>query len=83
MKIEILGTGCTKCNMLEAAAKSAADRLGISYELQHVKDINEIMTRGVMLTPALAIDGQVRMSGRVPAAAEIEKILGDAANPAE
>ena len=75
MKIEILGTGCTKCNMLEAATKAAADQLGVSYELEHVKDLGKIAGYGVMLTPALVIDGQVRVSGRVPSEAELTTML--------
>ncbi len=75
MKIEILGTGCAKCNMLEAATKSAADKLGLAYEIAHVKEINEIVQRGVMMTPALAIDGQVKASGRVPSSDELIRIL--------
>lgn len=75
MKIEILGTGCAKCNMLEAAAKSAADKLGLDYEIEHIKDINEFMKRGVMFTPALAIDGKVVAAGRVPPEAEIARLL--------
>jgi small redox-active disulfide protein 2 len=66
MKIEVLGTGCAKCDKLEAMAKAAADRLGIAYEIAHVRDINAIVQRGVMTTPALAIDGRVVVSGRVP-----------------
>ena len=75
MKIEVLGTGCPKCNLLEAAAKAAADKLGIKYEIDHVKDINEFMRRGVMMTPALAVNGKVVMAGRVPREAEISSIL--------
>ncbi|GJQ25990.1 MAG: hypothetical protein HBSAPP02_10220 [Phycisphaerae bacterium] len=75
MKIEILGTGCAKCNMLEAATKSAADKLGLDYEIEHIKDINEFMKRGVMFTPALAIDGKVVAAGRVPPEAEITRLL--------
>jgi hypothetical protein len=52
MKIEILGTGCPKCNLLEATAKAAADSLGIDYEIDHVRDINEFMRRGVMIARA-------------------------------
>jgi len=78
MRIEILGTGCPKCNMLEATAKAAAEKLGIPYELQHVKDINEFIKRGVMMTPALAVDGTVRVSGKVPSEAEIARILAAA-----
>jgi small redox-active disulfide protein 2 len=75
MKIEILGTGCSKCNLLEATAKKAADKLGIQYEMVHVKEISKIASYGVMMTPALAIDGQVKVVGRVPSEAEITTLL--------
>jgi small redox-active disulfide protein 2 len=75
MKIEVLGTGCAKCHLLENSTKKVADRLGIEYTLDHVTDISKITDYGVMMTPALAIDGQVRLSGKVPSEAEIEKIL--------
>ncbi|HNO80309.1 MAG TPA: thioredoxin family protein [Phycisphaerae bacterium] len=75
MRIEILGTGCPKCNALEAAARSAADMLGITYEFTHIKDITEITKRGVMMTPALVIDGEVKVSGKVPNEAEITTML--------
>jgi small redox-active disulfide protein 2 len=75
MKIEILGTGCPKCNLLEATAKAAADKLGVPYEINHVKDINEIVGRGVMITPALAVNGKVVVAGNVPREAEITRIL--------
>jgi len=81
MKIEILGTGCAKCNLLEQTAKSAADKLGVSYELEHVKDIREFARRGVMFTPALAVDGKVVVTGRVPSADEIARLLNNAAAP--
>jgi len=75
MKIEVLGTGCAKCNMLENATKKVADRLGLDYTLDHVKDIAKITEYGVMMTPALAIDGQVKVTGKVPSEAELEKLL--------
>jgi small redox-active disulfide protein 2 len=75
MKIEILGTGCPKCNLLEATARAAADKLGVKYEIDHVKDINEFILRGVMVTPALAVNGKVVMAGRVPREAELSTIL--------
>ena len=75
MKIEILGTGCPKCNLLEATAKKAADKLGVQYELVHVKDLSKIAAYGVMMTPALAIDGKVRVVGKVPSEAEITTLL--------
>lgn len=71
MMIEVLGTGCAKCNRLEAMAKAAADKLGVPYELTHVKDINAIVQRGVMTTPALAIDGRIVVSGRLPSESEL------------
>ena len=75
MKIEILGTGCAKCEQLAAAAESAAKTLGIDYELVKVKELAEIMKRGVMLTPALAIDGEVKLVGRVAGEDEIASLL--------
>jgi len=78
MKIEVLGTGCKKCNMLEAATKAAADKLGIQYELLHVKDLGKIAAYGVMMTPALVIEGQVKVSGKVPSEAELTSLLTSA-----
>jgi small redox-active disulfide protein 2 len=75
MKIEVLGTGCAKCNQLENATKAVADRLGLDYTLDHVKDIGKITEYGVMMTPALAIDGQVKVAGKIPSEAELEKLL--------
>lgn len=78
MKIEVLGTGCAKCNLLESTTKKVADRLGLDYTLDHVKDIGKITEYGVMMTPALAIDGQVKVTGKVPSEAELEKLLQSA-----
>lgn len=78
MRIEVLGTGCKKCNMLEAATKAAADKLGIPYELTHVKDLGKIAAYGVLMTPALVVDGQVKVSGKVPSEAEITTLLTSA-----
>lgn len=75
MKIEVLGTGCAKCNLLESTTKRVADRLGIEYSIDHVTDISKITDYGVMMTPALAIDGQVKLSGKVPSETDLEKIL--------
>lgn len=75
MKIEIIGTGCPKCNLLEQTTKAAADRLGLHYELEHVKDIKEFAKRGVMFTPALVVDGKVVVAGKVPPEAEITRLL--------
>jgi small redox-active disulfide protein 2 len=75
MKIQILGTGCPKCKKLAENAEAAAKTLGLEYTLEKVTDINEIMKFGVMMTPALAVDGDVKIVGKVPAAPEIEKML--------
>ncbi|MBU1107112.1 MAG: TM0996/MTH895 family glutaredoxin-like protein [Candidatus Riflebacteria bacterium] len=75
MKIQILGTGCPKCAKLAAEAEQAAKELGLTYELVKVTDINEIMSFGVMITPALAVDGNVKLAGKVPGVEEIKKHL--------
>lgn len=80
MKIEILGTGCPKCQALADNAKAAADKLGVSYELIKVTQINDIISRGVMMTPALVIDGEVKVSGKVASEAEITTLLGNTAS---
>jgi len=74
-KIQILGTGCPKCKKLAAAADAAAKALGIEYKLEKVTDINEIINFGVMMTPALVVDGTVKVVGRVPSVDEIKKML--------
>ncbi|MFH1724924.1 MAG: thioredoxin family protein [Elusimicrobiota bacterium] len=76
MKIQILGTGCPKCHKLAEAAESAAKELGLDFELEKVTDINEITKFGVLMTPALAVDGEVKVAGKVPSADEIKKMLG-------
>ncbi len=74
--IQILGTGCPKCQKLAENAEAAAKSLGLEYELVKVKDINAIMAFGVMTTPALAVDGQVKVAGKVPSPDEIRRLLG-------
>ncbi len=74
-KIQILGTGCAKCEKLAEHTKLAADNLNLDYELVKVKDLMEITTFGVMSTPGLAVDGKVLVTGRVPSPEEIEKLL--------
>ena len=73
--IQILGTGCPKCRKLAENAEAAAKALGIDYELVKVTDLNEIMAFGVMLTPALAVDGEVKVVGKVPDADAIKAML--------
>ncbi len=79
-KIQILGTGCAKCEQLYEQAKRAVDELATAgqdceCELEKVTDINEIVSFGVMMTPALAVDGEVKAAGRVPAVEEIKTLI--------
>ena len=73
--IQVLGTGCPKCKKLEENAKLAAEQVGLECEILKVTDINVIVSMGVMMTPGLAIDGQVKFSGRVPSIDELKQIL--------
>jgi small redox-active disulfide protein 2 len=73
--IQILGTGCPKCKALSANAKAAAKELGIEYSFEKVTKISEIMKFGVMMTPGLVIDGDVKAVGKVPTVAEIKEML--------
>jgi small redox-active disulfide protein 2 len=74
-KIQILGTGCPKCKQLAENAEIAAKTLGLEYELEKVSEINEIMKFGVMLTPGLAVDGVVKVTGKVSKPEEIMTML--------
>jgi small redox-active disulfide protein 2 len=74
-KIQILGTGCPKCKKLTENAQAAAKELGLEFELEKVSDIKEIMQFGVMMTPALVVDGKVKVVGKVPSPEEIKPML--------
>lgn len=75
VKLQIVGTGCAKCARLADATEAAAQRLGLDYELEKVTDRDEFLRMGVMLTPALAIDGKVVATGKVPTPAQLEGLL--------
>ena len=75
MLIQILGTGCPKCQKLEENARKAATELGLDFEVIKVKDLQQIMAFGVMITPALVVDGIVKVAGKVPGVEEIKKLL--------
>lgn len=75
MKIEVLGTGCMKCKRLFKNVEIAVKELGITAEIVKVDDISEIINRGVMLTPAFAVDGEMKVSGRVADVKELKEIL--------
>ena len=75
MKIEILGSGCPKCKQLEANARKALEETKKKAEIVKVTDIDKIIERGVMTTPAIIIDGKLKASGRIPEVEEIKKWL--------
>ena len=70
-KIQILGTGCPKCQQLAKNAEQAATQLGLEYEITKITDINQIMSYGVMFTPGLVVDGEVKSSGKLLKVEEI------------
>ena len=75
MKIEILGTGCPKCKATEKNVRKAVDEMGIQAEIVKIDDLQEIVNRGVMMTPAVFIDGLAKIVGHVPSPNEIKKLL--------
>jgi small redox-active disulfide protein 2 len=74
-KLQVLGTGCAKCNELSKRVEEVATALGLEYGLEKVSDLKEIMTFGVMMTPALVVDGTLKVAGRVPSVEELKKML--------
>ncbi len=79
MQIAVLGSGCKNCNALEQATRDALAELGLHEEVTKITDFGEIASYGVMTTPSLAIDGEVRTSGRVPTVGELKEIIAAAA----
>ncbi len=75
MKLEILGPGCKRCQLLAENAKAAVAELGIDAEVVKVEEMQAIMAYGVMSTPALVVDGQVRLAGHIASAGQIREIL--------
>jgi small redox-active disulfide protein 2 len=75
VKIAILGTGCHKCKQTAEVVRRAVEQAGIEATIYKVEDIQEIMKFKVMMTPAVAIDGQVRISGKVPTVEEVKALL--------
>ena len=73
--LKILGTGCPKCKKLTELTEQAARELGIEYEIEKVTDINDIMGYGIMMTPGLVVDGEVKVVGKVASVEEIKKML--------
>lgn len=76
MKLIIYGSGCNKCNQLTQHAEAAAQELGISYDIEKVTDVNAIIDAGVMRTPALGVDGNIVVEGKIPSSDQIKQLLG-------
>jgi len=74
-KLQVVGPGCPKCEELAKRTEEAAKALDVDYELEKVKDLNQIMSLGVFMTPALVVDGQVKVVGKVPSEEEIKKMI--------
>jgi small redox-active disulfide protein 2 len=79
MQLLVLGTGCAKCGKLHEVTEQAAKELGLPYELHKVTDLRRIMALGVMVTPALAVNGTIKVTGKVPSVAELKGILSQTA----
>lgn len=75
MKIQILGTGCPKCKQMAELAESAAQELGVDYELEKVTEVEDILNFGVLMTPGLVVDGEVKVVGKVPTLPEMKEFL--------
>lgn len=78
MKIQILGSGCAKCDQLRENAEAAARELGCQYEIEKITDFREIARMGALVTPALAIDGRLKLAGKVASPEEIKPLLAQA-----
>jgi small redox-active disulfide protein 2 len=74
-KIQVLGPGCPRCTQLAAAADLAAKQLGLEYEIEKVTDISEIVNLGVMMTPGLIVDGELKFQGKCPSVDELKEII--------
>jgi small redox-active disulfide protein 2 len=75
-KLEVLGTGCAKCEKLAELTEQAARELGLEYDLVKVTDIMDITARGVIMTPGLVVDGEVKVTGKLPSLEEIKGMIG-------
>jgi small redox-active disulfide protein 2 len=74
-KLQIFGTGCPKCQKLTAVTESTAKSIGLDYELEKVTNLTDIMEAGIMSTPALAVDGEVIVMGKIPTGEELKRLL--------
>jgi len=77
VKIQVLGTGCPKCKKMAEVAESAAVEMGMEFELEKVTDLNQIMSFGVMMTPALVVNGEVKVAGKVPSKSQMTEYINN------
>ena len=75
MKIEIYGSGCTKCKKTEEIVRQAVKEFNIEAEISKIEDLQKIIDKGIIMTPAVAVDGVVKILGRVPSIQDVKKIL--------
>lgn len=76
MKIQVLGTGCPKCKQMQEMAEKAAQELGLECEIEKVTEVADILQFGVMVTPGLVVNGEVKVTGKVPTLGEMKELLG-------
>ncbi|MBN2840691.1 MAG: TM0996/MTH895 family glutaredoxin-like protein [Coriobacteriia bacterium] len=76
MEIKILGTGCAKCKQLEKTVRTAVEEMGLDATVEKVTELTDIMEYGIMSTPGLVVNGEIRMAGRLPKLDEVKSILG-------
>ncbi len=74
-EIKILGTGCAKCNKLQEMTESALKEMNIEYNLEKVTDLDDILSYGIMMTPGLVVDGEVKSSGKLPSSVDLKQML--------
>ena len=74
-KLQILGTGCSKCKRLTEQVEQAAKELGIEHQIEKVTDVEQIISFGVMTTPALAVDGQIKVAGNIPSLDDLKRLI--------
>jgi small redox-active disulfide protein 2 len=75
MKIEIYGSGCAKCKKTEEIVRQVVKELNIKAEISKIEDLQKIIDKGIMMTPAVAVDGEIKILGRVPSTQDVKKIL--------
>lgn len=74
-QLKVLGPGCSRCDQLAQSTRTAAEELGLQYELEKITDLNRFIDYGVMMTPGLVVDGELKVQGKVPSVEELKELL--------